>query len=85
MGFRLYCSADKGYPFGSSANNSDMAQRNLIANNTIITRSVKDMIIIGDEPNTVMGNVSKPTEANTGSNGTKRAGHQALGIRKLIE
>ena len=85
MGFRLYCSADKGYPFGSSANNSDMAQRNLIANNTILTRSVKDMIIMGDEPNTVMGNISKPITENTGNNASKRAGHQALGIRKLVE
>jgi hypothetical protein len=85
MGFRLYCSADKGYPFGSSANNSDMAQRNLIANNTILTRSVKDMIIMGDEPNTVMGNISKPITENTGNNASKRAGNQALGIRKLVE
>jgi hypothetical protein len=85
MGFRLYCSADKGYAFGSSANNSDEAKRNLIANNTILTRSVKDMIIIGDEPNTVMGNISKPIGENAANSGSKRAGHQALGIRKLAE
>ena len=85
MGFRLYCSADKGYAFGSSANNSDEAKRNLIANNTILTRSVKDMIIIGDEPNTVMGNISKPIGENAANKGSKRAGHQALGIRKLAE
>ncbi len=44
-GHRMYSEADAGYPFGSSADNRDFANRNVVTNNTFAqacARSVRD-------------------------------------------
>ncbi len=43
-GWRSYCSADKGYPFGSSADNGDFADNNIAQLNVFIARDPKWLI-----------------------------------------
>ncbi len=55
-GNRDYCHIDKGYPFGSSLSNLDFARHNIITNNRIYKRSIKEMIKVNDAPNTIHSN-----------------------------
>lgn len=44
-GGRGYCDDDKGFDFGSSADNRDFARHNVVMQNQIFKRAIKDMII----------------------------------------
>lgn len=56
MGWRLYCGADAGFPFGSSVDGRDFARHNRVENNRIYGRDAQDMIRVWDEPNLVRAN-----------------------------
>ena len=55
-GFRGYCGADSGYPFGSSADDRDFAQYNLIAENQLVYRKPQTVILQNAEPNFFVAN-----------------------------
>jgi parallel beta-helix repeat protein len=57
-GNRRYCGDDKGYPFGSSANDLDFATGNIVAQNQIGKLSVSKMIIQNATPNYILANES---------------------------
>ncbi|WP_319531827.1 right-handed parallel beta-helix repeat-containing protein [uncultured Cohaesibacter sp.] len=57
-GGKSYCNADNGFPFGSSANNNDLARNNVIAQNQIYKLSPQQMIVINDQPNITYDNVT---------------------------
>lgn len=67
-----YCGKDKGFPFGSSASDLDHAQFNVVMQNQIVKRSVRDMIRAGrpdpNSPNYVQHNqtVTKAIERKAG-------------------
>lgn len=55
-GMRPYCFLDRGFPWGSSENNDDLARHNVIADNQIAKLSPDDMIEIDQSPNLVLNN-----------------------------
>jgi hypothetical protein len=63
-GNRNYCGADKGYNFGSSANDRDFARFNEVTGNRFVERPPRQVIKIDDEPNEISRNSSiTPGEA----------------------
>lgn len=56
-GLRLYCGADDGYDFGSSADNADFADHNLVVGNQIRGHSPEDKILDDGAGNRVEDNV----------------------------
>lgn len=63
-GNRSYCNDDAGYPFGSSANNNDLAQHTVIAQNRIYKFSPGKMIRLGNSlPQYVFRNETTTTSA----------------------
>lgn len=56
-GDRNYCDADKGYNFGSSIDNKDLARNNRILKNRIMNNDPSKFIKQNDKPNTVSGNI----------------------------
>lgn len=70
-GNRSYCDDDAGYPFGSSENNRDYANNNIIAQNQIYKLSPSKMIEEGkstDSPNFYFSNI-KVSSANNHKSG----------------
>lgn len=64
-GNRGYCDDDAGYPFGSSENNRDFANNNVIAQNQIYKLSPNSMIDEGkstDSPNFYFNNIKVSSE-----------------------
>lgn len=57
-GKRIYCSADNGYPFGSSADNRDFARYNVIVYNQFVKLSAEKMIRLDDSPNFLHENIT---------------------------
>lgn len=57
-GNRIYCSADNGYPFGSSADNRDFARYNVIVYNQFVKLSPEKMIRQNDNPNFLYENIT---------------------------
>lgn len=55
-GNRNYCNADNGYPFGSSANNNDLARRNVIAQNQFYKFQPEKIVRLNDSPNYLLAN-----------------------------
>jgi len=55
-GNRRYCSADDGYPFGSSASNLDHAQNTLICGNHFVAERSREILKINDGPTLVQDN-----------------------------
>lgn len=57
-GNRKYCNDDRGYNFGSSSNNNDLAKNNIIAQNQIYKLSTDKMIRLSESPNSVVENIT---------------------------
>lgn len=57
-GNRSYCEADSGYAFGSSSDNRDFADNNLIENNKIHKLSPQKMLRDHGNGNRIVGNVT---------------------------
>lgn len=55
-GNRRYCGDDNGFPWGSSANNNDLARNNVVAENQMRQRSPSDSISVNDSPNLIIDN-----------------------------
>lgn len=55
-GNRRYCSADDGYPFGSSASNLDFAQNTVICANHFLAMGSRELLKINDGPTVVQDN-----------------------------
>lgn len=62
-GNRLYCDDDKGFGFGSSADNDDLVKNTVVTNNQIYKLDPAKMIRISDAPVIIFGNTTiDPTE-----------------------
>ena len=68
-GNRDYCDLDKGYDFGSSANNNDLVKNTVILDNRIFKLNPKVMIRISDSPVIVQNNESINPDKDLGSPG----------------
>lgn len=66
-GNRNYCNADNGYPFGSSANNNDLARRNVIAQNQFYKFQPEKIVRLNDSPNYLLANETVSADKKRGS------------------
>lgn len=66
-GNRNYCNADNGYPFGSSANNNDLAHRNVIAQNQFYKFQPEKIVRRNDFPNYLLANETVSADKKRGS------------------
>jgi parallel beta-helix repeat protein len=55
-GMRPYCFLDRGFPWGSSVDNNDLARHNVIADNQFAKLSPDDMIEMDESPNLTLNN-----------------------------
>jgi hypothetical protein len=65
---RTFCHFDDGLPFGSGVSDNDFAQRNVIADNRIVGRSVSDAIKADEAPNEYFNNATVGLAASRPSN-----------------